>query len=190
MQHPAGSHFLLAPFPLRSQTVRPSSSSPSHEWGAGAWPHIHTWIPDQAEPCSQPSLPRHHEASVSSSQGVLLKRIPTFPHGPQSLWFRVCLPGPITISVWALLSQIYWKPPPMQSFPRMLCALHSLLRWPQWPPIKILVFMLCQGAQSGGVQGDYQFWVLICRLSVWASGLGHRGARCRKVLRAWEQDTD
>lgn len=33
--------------------------------------------------------------------------------------------------LWALLSQICWKPLAVQSFPRMLCALRSLLQWPQ-----------------------------------------------------------
>ena len=41
-----------------------------------------------------------------SSKGVFLQPISTFPHLPQSLRSRVCLPGPVTISRLGLLKSI------------------------------------------------------------------------------------
>lgn len=139
--HAAPSWVPLPPRPL--PTAIPGSQaqlfqSQSRMGSRGLAPHSHLDPCPRQSPVLSPASPSTMRLLCPgatcfqpSSQGVLLKHIPTFPHGPQSLWFRVCLPGPITISVWALLSQIYWKPPPMQSFPRMLCALHSPLRWPQ-----------------------------------------------------------
>lgn len=149
---------LPPPLPTAIPGSRPSSASPSHQWGAGAWPHVHTWIPAPGRALFSAPSPRHNEASVSWGHmfSALLQRRASKTHPYLST--RASVPQAQGLSPWAhrhlragpalpnlletTANAIFSKEALCIALPAQMASL---------TPIKTLVFMLCQGAWSGGV---------------------------------------